>query len=77
MLVQHQLDEPKSLGLDKHELYHACRAKLYVSSEAALDGHLAEFTDHHLVRTRRSAGKECYYCTLSPDMMKRIVADSR
>lgn len=76
VLVQHQLDHPKSAGLSFPALYAACREKLCVSSEAALKGHVTEFIDHHLVRTRRGANeKQCYYCTLSPNMMQKIIAE--
>ena len=75
VLLQHQLAEPKSAGLSFHQLYANCRAELCVSSEAALKGHVTEFTDHHLVRTRRGAGdKQCYFCTLPRDLMEQIVS---
>ncbi len=56
-------------------LYALCRVKMIATSEAALKGHITEFVDHHLVRTRLgAASRQCYYCTLPKQMMEQIVA---
>ena len=51
-----------------------CKSKLITTSEAALKGHITEFVDHHLVRTRRGAGgRQCYYATLPKELAEKIV----
>ena len=72
-LISHQLDEPNSVGITFSALYTRCRKKLVVSSEAALKGFIAEFTDHHLLKMRAGAGgKQCVYCTLEKETMREI-----
>ena len=42
--------------------------------QVALKKHIAEFLDHHLVRTRSgTGGQQCYWCSLPGDTMKAIV----
>ena len=74
-LVRHQIDNPRSAGLSFPQLYERCRANFSASSESALHRHINEFTDHHLVKTRKGdGGQQCFYCSLSADLMKEIVA---
>lgn len=74
-LLRQQLAEPKGAGMPFQALYALCRVKMIATSEAALKGHITEFVDHHLVRTRLgAASRQCYYCTLPKQMMEQIVA---
>ena len=51
-----------------------CACRYATSNEVALKKHIAEFTDHHLVRTRSgTGGQQCYWCSLPGDTMKAII----
>uniref|UniRef100_A0A7S4B6P2 Origin recognition complex subunit 2 n=2 Tax=Chrysotila carterae TaxID=13221 RepID=A0A7S4B6P2_CHRCT len=73
-LLAHSLEAPASAGLAFSEIFHRVKSKLICTSEAALKGHITEFIDHHLVRTRRSdSGRQCYYATLPKSVAIQIV----
>lgn len=75
LLVQHQLDEPNSAGLSFPDFYLRCRDKFIATAEMSLRRHINEFEDHKLVRTRKGVGgTQCYYCTLSTEQQRQLVA---
>ena len=73
LLLGFQLDNPRSPGLAFSDLYKRARAAFATTNETALRKHIAEFTDHHLVRTRTGmGGQQCYFCSLPQDAMRVI-----
>ena len=63
LLINYQLDNPRTAGLSFAELYQRARVKYLASSESSLSKHITEFTTHDLVRKRAGpGGTQVYFC---------------
>ncbi|XP_052864428.1 origin recognition complex subunit 2 [Anopheles cruzii] len=83
MIVNHQLanggpGNQQYSGMLLKELYWACREAFLVSSDAALRAQLTEFTDHKLLRTKRTAdGAESLQIPLDHGLLQRFVDEQK
>ena len=77
MLVQFQLEHPRSAGLSFPELYQRARANFFATSEGALRKHINEFQTHDLVRTRQGpGGQQCYWCHFPGETLQQLLEQS-
>ena len=58
------------------KLYMRCREEFLASSELTLKGHLTEFSDHQLVRTKRGCdGQDTLYIPMGAESVKALLAE--
>ncbi|XP_058056509.1 origin recognition complex subunit 2 [Anopheles bellator] len=83
MIVNHQLanggqGNQQYAGMLLKELYWACREAFLVSSDAALRAQLTEFTDHKLLRIKRTVdGAESLQIPLDHGLLQRFVDEQK
>uniref|UniRef100_A0A182P190 Origin recognition complex subunit 2 n=1 Tax=Anopheles epiroticus TaxID=199890 RepID=A0A182P190_9DIPT len=81
-IVRHQLEHgvPGNAhyqGMPLKELYWACREAFLVSSDIALRAQLTEFTDHKLLRIKRTLdGSENLHIPIEHGLLKRFVDET-
>lgn len=81
-IVRHQLEQggpahPHYPGMPLKDLYWACREAFLVSSDIALRAQLTEFTDHKLLRIKRSLdGSENLHIPIEHGLLKRFVEET-
>ncbi|KAJ9534815.1 hypothetical protein QJQ45_017297 [Haematococcus lacustris] len=77
LLVDHQLDDPESEGLDFKLLFRMCRERFLLTSETALKSHITEFRDHELLATRRATdgGGEVMYVPMDSAGLQQVQAE--
>uniref|UniRef100_A0A182N417 Origin recognition complex subunit 2 n=1 Tax=Anopheles dirus TaxID=7168 RepID=A0A182N417_9DIPT len=81
-IVKHQLSNggpanPHYTGMLLKDLYWACREAFLVSSDIALRAQLTEFTDHKLLRIKRSAdGAENLHIPIEHGLLQRFVDEA-
>ncbi|XP_053678125.1 origin recognition complex subunit 2 [Anopheles nili] len=82
MIVQHQLANggpanPQHAGMLLKDLYWSCREAFLVSSDIALRAQLTEFTDHKLLRIKRTAdGAETLHIPIEHGLLQRFFDES-
>ncbi|KAJ8947492.1 hypothetical protein NQ318_009795 [Aromia moschata] len=80
IIVKHQLQNAKNQyyqGLAFKDLYMACREAFIVSSDLALRAQLAEFTDHKMVKMKRSVdGTEYLIIPLAKDLLQKFLEEN-
>ncbi|XP_053668094.1 origin recognition complex subunit 2 [Anopheles marshallii] len=82
VIVKYQLANsgpanPQYAGMQFKDLYWACREAFLVSSDIALRAQLTEFTDHKLLRIKRSLdGSEYLNIPIEHGLLKRFVDET-
>uniref|UniRef100_A0A182Y518 Origin recognition complex subunit 2 n=1 Tax=Anopheles stephensi TaxID=30069 RepID=A0A182Y518_ANOST len=82
VIVKYQLansgpTNPNYAGMQFKDLYWSCREAFYVSSDIALRAQLTEFTDHKLLRIKRSLdGSEYLTIPIEHGLLKKFVDET-
>ncbi|XP_050081115.1 origin recognition complex subunit 2 [Anopheles maculipalpis] len=82
VIVKYQLansgpSNPNYAGMQFKDLYWSCREAFYVSSDIALRAQLTEFTDHKLLRIKRSLdGSEYLTIPIEHGLLKKFVDEA-